>query len=408
MGRSGSGSPVVWDTSQTCATDEVDSATPLSTLARALAAGSRPVLETDDLDRIRQNAGESFWAIRELRAALNSAAASRPVAIVIDDAGWADEASLQAVHILIREVADRPISWLLASRPETRPAYQRIRRLTGHDASHLVRLACLGGKYRAQIMRDLLGAEPNDDVIALVRGTERNLTDLVDRLVVGVQSGAVVVDGGQARLSAYIGVSQFHDAVALALARLSPSARRMIDIAAVLGRSFRLADVSALLNTPVPHLVTELRELLAENLVVDGGAALTFSHDLIRVFVLEALAATVCGALNRDVALHLLATGTPASDVAPYVLPARLLTIPGAGHWRTQPSRSSWMPRPERVSASTGIRANQEPSMDCACGTDRACVGSRRSPVGGRIATQLRTRTWPGCGRRGGDPLCPG
>jgi DNA-binding CsgD family transcriptional regulator/tetratricopeptide (TPR) repeat protein len=311
--------------------DEVDSATPLSTLARALAAGSRPVLEADDLDRIRQNAGESFWAIRELRAALHRAAASRPVAIVIDDAGWADDASLQAVHVLIREVADRPISWLLASRPEPRPAYQRIRRLTGHDASHLVRLACLGGKHRTQIMRDLLGAEPNDDVIALVRGTERNLTDLVDRLVVGVQSGAVVVDGGQARLSAHIGVSQFHDAVALALARLSPSARRMIDIAAVLGRSFRLADVSALLNTPVPHLVTELRELLAENLVVDGGAALTFSHDLIRVFVLEALPATVCGALNRDVALHLLATGTPASDVAPYVFAGTTLDDSGCG-----------------------------------------------------------------------------
>jgi DNA-binding CsgD family transcriptional regulator len=311
--------------------DEVDSATPLSTLARALAAGSRPVLEADDLDRIRQNAGESFWAIRELRAALNRAAASRPLAIVIDDAGWADDASLQAVHVLIREVADRPISWLLASRPEPRPAYQRIRRLTGHDASHLVRLAYLGGKHRAQIMRDLLGAEPNDDVIALVRGTERNLTDLVDRLVGGVQSGAVVVDGGQARLSAQVGVHQFHDAVALALARLSPSARRMIDIAAVIGRSFRLADVSALLNTPVPHLVTELRELLAENLVVDSGAALTFSHDLIRVFVLEALPATVCGALNRDVALHLLATGTPASDVAPYVFAGTTLDDSGCG-----------------------------------------------------------------------------
>jgi DNA-binding CsgD family transcriptional regulator len=311
--------------------DEVDSATPLSSLARALAAGSRPVLEADDLDRIRQNAGESCWAIRELRAALNRAAASRPLAIVIDDAGWADDASLQAVHVLIREVADRPISWLLASRPEPRPAYQRIRRLTGHDASHLVRLAYLGGKHRAQIMRDLLGAEPNDDVIALVRGTERNLTNLVDRLVGGVQSGAVVVDGGQARLSAQVGVHQFHDGVALALARLSPSARRMIDIAAVLGRSFRLADVSALLETPVPHLVTELRELLAENLVVDSGAALTFSHDLIRVFVLEELPATVCGALNRDVALHLLATGTPASDVAPYVFAGTTLDDSGCG-----------------------------------------------------------------------------
>jgi DNA-binding CsgD family transcriptional regulator/tetratricopeptide (TPR) repeat protein len=311
--------------------DEVDSATPLGTLVRALAMGSRPILEADNVDRIRQNAARGFWAIRNLQAALTMAAVSGPLAIVIDDACWADDTSLQAVHALVRDVVDRPISWLLASRPDPRPAYERLRRLAGDDASHLLRLEHLGEVHRVQIMRDLLGAEPDGDVIALLRGTEHNLVDLVDTLVGGVQSGAFVIDGGQARLSAQVGVDQFRHAVASALARLSSSARRMIDIAAVLGRSFRIADLGALLDTPVPHLVTELRELLTENLVVDGGAALTFRHDLIRLFVLEALPSTVCGALNRDVALHLLAAGTPAGDVAPYVFAGTTLDDSGSG-----------------------------------------------------------------------------
>jgi DNA-binding CsgD family transcriptional regulator len=104
------------------------------------------------------------------------------------------------------------------------------------------------------------------------------------------------------------------------LARLSSAARRLVDIAAVLGLSFRLRDVTALLDTTATRLVGEVRELIDTGLISDDGEALIFADDRVRRAVLDALPPTLCRALHRDVALYLLSTGARAADVAPDVL----------------------------------------------------------------------------------------
>src|SRR5439155_25397473 len=157
---------------------------------------------------------------------------------------------------------------------------------------------------------------------AMVQGTAGNLTDLVDRLVDGVGAKAFVVEGGRARLSADAGPRLFDDEIAQRVARLSPGARRAVDVAAVLGTSFRLGYLMLLLDTSTPRLVTELRELIAEHLITDDGGALAFEHQLVRTAVLDKLPTTVRRALNQEAALHLLSMGSAAVDVAPYVLAA--------------------------------------------------------------------------------------
>jgi DNA-binding CsgD family transcriptional regulator len=101
------------------------------------------------------------------------------------------------------------------------------------------------------------------------------------------------------------------------LARLSSAARRLVDIAAVLGRSFRLRDLTALLDTTATRLVGEVRELIDAGLISDDGEALIFADDRVRRAVLDALPPTLCRALHRDVVLYLLSTGARVADVAP-------------------------------------------------------------------------------------------
>ena len=302
--------------------DEVDALTPLGTLRRALDAFGVPAADIrrpGSYPVCRATAGVPA-AIDEIRSVLEKRVASGPLAVVIDDAALADEATLQAVRILEQELSSGPVAWLLAARPDPKPAYQRVRAHRDATGGRPLRLARLGRSACAEVARDVLGAAPDDDVSALVRTADGNLTRLVDLLLDGLQSDAFVIADGTARLSARAGPRLVEDALAPRLGRLSAPARRAIDVAAVLGRSFRLADLTALLDAPAPALAAETRELIAEGLLVDDGGELAFPHELIRRVILDALPAVVHRAVSRDIALHLLAEGSSAADVAPYVL----------------------------------------------------------------------------------------
>jgi DNA-binding CsgD family transcriptional regulator len=302
--------------------DEVDALTPLGTLQRALHAFGVPAADIHRPDRhpvCRAAAGVPA-AIDEIRSVVEKRVAGGPLAVVLDDAALADEATLQAVRVLERDLSAGPVAWLLAARPDPRPAYQRVRAHRDATGGRPLRLARLTPAACAEIARDVLGAAPDDDVGALVRTADGNLTDLVDMLLDGLESDAFVIADGTARLSARAGPRLVEEALAPRLGRLSASARRAIDVAAVLGRSFRLAHLTALLDAPAPPLAAEARELIAEGLLVDDGGELAFPHELIRRVILDALPAVVNRAVNRDIALRLVAEGSSAADVAPYVL----------------------------------------------------------------------------------------
>src|SRR4051812_6805377 len=313
--------------------DEVDALTPLGTLRRALDALGVPSADLHPSDGhpvCRATTGVPA-AIDEIRSVVEKRIAGGPLAVVIDDAALADEATLHAVRVLERDLSAGPVVWLLAARPDPKVAYQRVRAHRGATGGRPLRLARLARAACAEVARDVLGAAPDDDVGALVRTADGNLTVLVDLLLDGLQSDAFVIADGTARLSARAGPRLVEEVLTPRLGRLSGPARRAIDVAAVLGRSFRLAHLTALLDAPAPPLAAETRELIAEGLLVDDGGELAFPHELIRRVILDALPAVVHRAVNRDIALHLVAEGSSAADVGPYVLGGWAPASPASG-----------------------------------------------------------------------------
>jgi DNA-binding CsgD family transcriptional regulator len=275
----------------TVASADGDADTPLGTLRRALVAvvhSAEPVT-------------------------VDALVSAGPLAVLIDDAAEADDASLHAIRSLL---AGPPVLWLLASRPGGSPAYRRLR----SDAA-LIPLRPLGAEHRAEVARDVLGAEPDADLLALLRMAGGTVGDLVDLLDGGIQAEAFTIAGGRAGLDGPSGPQFVADTVAPTLAGLSPGARRLLDVAAVLGPSFRMADLSALLGAPASRITAEIRELCGAGLIGDGrDGELAFGPDVVRAAVLDRLPAAVHRAINRDIALHLVAGGAAADDVAPYVL----------------------------------------------------------------------------------------
>src|SRR4051812_30912720 len=110
--------------------DEVDALTPLGTLNRALDVLGGPAVDiqrphSHPLNPVCRDPAGVRAAIDEIRSMVEKSAAAGPLAVVIDDAAVADEASLQAVRVLERDLSPGPVPWLLAPRPNFKPAYQR-------------------------------------------------------------------------------------------------------------------------------------------------------------------------------------------------------------------------------------------------------------------------------------------
>ncbi len=303
---------------------DADATAPLGTLLRALAAAGAVAGDDRPIGRARSAAGDGGpHTLPVLRSQVAAMAADRPLAVIVDDASRADDASLEALRALSHDLAAQPVVWLLAARPEpgpdARPAYRSLRARVDGPGFRRLDLRPVDRAAYVEIARDVLGAEPDADVMALSAPVAGNLRDLLERLVEGERSGAFVVEAGRARLSAQAGPSFVADLTAPHLARLSPGARRLIDVAAVLGQTVRMTQLTALLGTSASRITVEIREVIDEGIVVDDGD-LTFAHTLTRRAVLDLLPPPVYRAINRDIAAQLTAAGSSADEIAPYLV----------------------------------------------------------------------------------------
>jgi DNA-binding CsgD family transcriptional regulator/tetratricopeptide (TPR) repeat protein len=95
------------------------------------------------------------------------------------------------------------------------------------------------------------------------------------------------------------------DGAAPSVGRVSPQTRLVLEVAAVLGCSFDVADVAKVLRCPVATLAHPVREALGANLLVDRGM-LAFSGDRTHRAVYDAIPSAVRKALQVEVARALL------------------------------------------------------------------------------------------------------
>jgi DNA-binding CsgD family transcriptional regulator/tetratricopeptide (TPR) repeat protein len=97
---------------------------------------------------------------------------------------------------------------------------------------------------------------------------------------------------------------------------LSPAARQLARVAAVLGRSFTHDQLAAMLERSAIALLAPIEELLGAGLIVEDGQHLAFGHDLIREAVLHTLSGSSRRALQRRAVDVFLAEGAPPAEVA--------------------------------------------------------------------------------------------
>ncbi len=236
---------------------------------------------------------------------LRTAAARRPLLLVLDDLHWADTPSLALLRFMSRELEGAGPLVVGSYRPtevdQGHPLLAAVADLTRGPHRWLL-LGGLGQRDVASFVALVTGAEPSGELVAEVyRKTDGNpffVTEVV-RLLASqgrldpAARGAAVLGGGLPE-----GVRAV---VAERLGHLSGDCRRILEVAAVVGRDFELRVLQPASGLDAKELLVLLEEAEAARVVgaVPGGLSRwRFAHALVREVLYEGLLAA------RRIRLH--------------------------------------------------------------------------------------------------------
>ncbi|WP_030706387.1 hypothetical protein [Streptomyces sp. NRRL F-2580] len=275
--------------------------------------------------------GALLAAMDLLTAAVEEWCAQRPLLLVLDDAQWADAASL----LLWRRLADQAVAGrlplLLAATRRPLPTRPELEELCSTPGGRAFRLEPLSGAEAAGLVRDLLGAEPGPrlrEAAEQAGGNPRLLRELLAHW-----SGLVRVDGDRAELLAPEDELPPPPAsLTREPGRLSAPARTLLRHAALLGPAFTARELALVRGGAARELLAELEEPVAAGLLTDTGGSLRFRHPALRLALYAETPGALRAALHQDAARAFADAGLdPARTAGQLVRGGRL--APWAVRW---------------------------------------------------------------------------
>jgi DNA-binding CsgD family transcriptional regulator len=248
-------------------------------------------------------------------------AAERPIAILIDDLHWADNASLDLVHYLARGLGDQRVLLLgtyrlheARTRPRLRSLVRSLQRLGLAQEMTLVRLpAHAVEKLAAAVLED----QPPEALLSFLQDHAAGTPLYITAFIRGLQeSGELFRSGGawtvdSDSLSAV--PPAVYDLVLERLERLDASARTFVELLAVAGDAATPAVLMRVGRVPSEDLDAAVRRLGEMGLLVEESAGRDVlyrtAHPLIAEVAYAELAEGRRRRLHREVAAALEAVG---------------------------------------------------------------------------------------------------
>jgi tetratricopeptide (TPR) repeat protein/DNA-binding CsgD family transcriptional regulator len=218
-------------------------------------------------------------------------AGTGPLLLIIEDLHWSDQASLEFLLYLVRRMADQSMLLLLSARSsETQPGMVEL--LAGLDREPIaqeIRLAPLTRADVADLLKAILDqpeALSAEFVTAIYSLTEGNPFFAEEIFTSLIASGDIYSVDGQWRRKPLAQLDipdSIQRLVQQRLDHLSQPARRLLDLAAVSGRSFDFVILQALTGHSDGELLVLVKELMTARLVIEESAdQFTFRHALTR------------------------------------------------------------------------------------------------------------------------------
>jgi DNA-binding CsgD family transcriptional regulator len=284
-----------------------------------------------------------------------------PLALVVDDAHWADGASLRFLAFLLPRLEELHAAVLLGARPaEAGQSGEMLAALTMDPATEVVTVGPLTTRGVATLVAIALGVEPEPAFAAACWEATGGTPFLVRTLIEALQDkqiAPVTASAAEVQDVATVTLSRW---AMLRLVRLGPDAARLARAVAVMERT-ELDQAAQLAGLPPPD-GARAADLLVRAGVLDE-APLCFAHPLLR------------GAVYRDMAVadRVEAHGRSARLLAEaHANPARvaehlLATVPNGDRWTVEQLRAAAWEATARGAPESAVaylrRASSEQSL---------------------------------------------
>lgn len=222
------------------------------------------------MPELRAAADVSAAGRGRLPAAMRALLASEPTLLLIEDAHWADEATLDVLRFLGRRLDGLPLLAVVTYRPEDAPPRRRLSFVLGD-------LAGRPGVSRLTVERLSVAAVAQ---LVAEAGSTLDPVGLYARTSGNPFFVSEAVAAPSDRLPETV-----RDAVLAQVSRMSEGARRALDAAAVLGAR---ADGQVIARVS-GRSAAAVDECVARGMLIPNGLSIAFRHELARLAVLETI-----------------------------------------------------------------------------------------------------------------------
>jgi hypothetical protein len=249
-----------------------------------------------------------FWLCANL-------AERRPVALVVDDAHWADLPSLRFLDLLARRVEDLPAVVAVATRPAEPGAEQDVLDgLLASPAARVFRPAPLSADAIARLAAEALGRAPDAAFAAAAAETTGGNALFVRELLRAAADDGLSGSAAEVEAVRRAAPETVTRMVVARLRRLSTQAGLVARAVAVLGERSALARVAELAEVSRAEATAAAEELVRAALMEPGR--LVFAHPIVREAVLAGFAGAELRGWHRRAARLLADAGAREEEVA--------------------------------------------------------------------------------------------
>lgn len=290
----------------------VDAAAALAAPALGLAMSSSGAV------RISDPASATLHGLYWLTSNLTG---ERPLVMVVDDAHWADSASLRFLAYLSRRLGGLAVALIVSIRDgEQRDWIAPLAELAS-TASPCVRPGALSALAVGKVLELITGIAPEPAAVMSVRHVTGGNPFLVRELAGLLAADCVALDGDLPERIAALAPRTVGRAVMARLASLDRSAGPVLRSVTILGEHAELQHVAALAAVDQATASAAGAQLVRAGLLRDG-VPLTFAHPILRSTVYADISAVERAALHARAAGLLAAAGADADLVAGQLLHA--------------------------------------------------------------------------------------
>jgi DNA-binding CsgD family transcriptional regulator len=229
------------------------------------------------------DAGSSSLAIQHgLYWLLANLSDQAPLAIAVDDAHWADDASLRSLLYLTHRLEGVPVLVILAARAgEPAAPAELLGALAGNSRVTIVRPAVLSPAAVTEIVRRRLSPSAHDVFCAACHEASGGNPFMLAELLKAAKGNALPHDADGAAKIREISPAGISRSMLLRLARLPPGSEALARATAVLGSGAELRHAAALAGVDEESAAAAVDALTAAS-ILRPSRRLEFVHPLVR------------------------------------------------------------------------------------------------------------------------------